>query len=64
MKTYDVGTWDEVKNAFRLIEQDRISIAKKNDLEPSSSNILFRGHSNSEWDLKTTLERVYKNLFY
>jgi|WetSurMetagenome_2_1015567.scaffolds.fasta_scaffold171495_3 hypothetical protein len=56
MKTYNVVTWDEVKNAFQLIEQDRISLAKKHNLQPSSSNTLFRGHSNSEWDLKTTLE--------
>jgi len=60
METYNVDTWDEVKNAFKLIEQDRISLAKKYNLHPSSSNTLFRGHSSSEWNLKTTLERVHK----
>ena len=58
MKTYTVETWDEVKDAFKLIEQDRMALADKLKLHPGSSAILYRGHGDSDWDLKTTLERT------
>ncbi|MCF8054020.1 MAG: FRG domain-containing protein [Deltaproteobacteria bacterium] len=60
MKVYNVDTWDGVKDAFRLIEEERISLAQKDTLARSSSKTLFRGHSNAEWDIQTTLERVRK----
>lgn len=58
MKTYTVETWEKVKEAFKLIEQDRVMLADKLNLHPSPSGVLYRGHGSSEWNLKTTLERT------
>lgn len=58
MKTYSVNTWEEVKEAFKIIEQDRLELARNLGFSLHLSPFLFRGQGNSDWKLKTTLERV------
>ncbi len=58
MKTIEVETWEGVKEAFLKVEQERSSIQASTEFPTSSSKFLYRGQSNSEWSMQTTLERV------
>jgi len=60
MKTYSVDTWTEVKDSLKSIEQDRLDIASEFELSLRPPSFLYRGQSNSDWDLATTLERVVR----
>jgi FRG domain len=50
MEEIDVKTWEEFKGQLERIE-------KEMQTHRVSSDLLFRGQSNSSWSLKTTLER-------
>lgn len=58
MKIRKANTWNEVKEAFQVIVQERDELVRINSNSYDSSEFLFRGHSNSDWKLDTTLERV------
>lgn len=60
MKIYSVNTWDEVKEALKSIEQDRLELVRTSGFSPHLSSFLYRGQGNSDWKLDTTLERVVK----
>lgn len=53
-KEYDLDKWEEVENVI---------IEIKNEYPKTSSDCWFRGQSNSEWALETTLERRTKSDF-
>lgn len=56
MEQYDIGTWDEFPLTIKNIRQEYGYFELPNS--KSKKNImLFRGHGNAEWPLKTTLER-------
>jgi hypothetical protein len=58
MKTYDVESWEEFISKLNLLQEERDQRA--NNSKISVSQLLFRGQGNSEWELKTTLERAGK----
>lgn len=53
MKTKDLNSWDEFEHEINLLRDD----LEKQKEDTHVSHFLFRGHGDSEWDLKTTLER-------
>ncbi len=60
MKILKVNTWEEVKSAFRQVEEDRAHQAEVQNLQLQPSSFLYRGQSNARWTLQTTLERMVK----
>ncbi len=60
MKTYNVNSWDEVKEAFKKIEHEIDLLQGEKNFLFTKPSFLYRGQGNSEWDLDTTLERVIK----
>lgn len=58
MKTIKIDTWEEFE--IKVEELYREHKSKKENSDSYHSDLLFRGHGNSDWKLQTTLER-YKN---
>lgn len=54
MEEYSVNCWEEFENRLQGLESAR---NEKSNSGSSPSEYLFRGHSNSTWELETTLER-------
>lgn len=54
INTIETATWEELEVRVRE------SRPNKEDVQHSSPNVLFRGHSCSRWGLDTTLERYGK----
>lgn len=58
MKTIKVNTWEEFESKVEELYKEHKT--KKQNSESYHSDLLFRGHGNSEWKLQTTLERYTK----
>jgi hypothetical protein len=57
METYDLSAWDDFRPIVKKIRA-KYGSHKRTEVAPATKNVvLFRGHANSEWPLKTTLER-------
>ena len=59
MDTIELGTWEEFESAIEQLMVER-KAKKRGEVW---SNLLFRGQSDSEWGLTTTLERYVKGDF-
>jgi len=55
MKTIDVDTWEEFERQVQVLIQERMD--RKTSTGRGSPEFLYRGHSNYQWPLETTLER-------
>lgn len=55
MRTYDLDRWNELPPLVRKLAQE--AGITTDPPTASFSEFLFRGHSNAEWSLETTLER-------
>ncbi len=55
MKTILVKNWEEFEHEIAVLKDNRKK--QKKETFGHVANFLFRGHGNSAWDLKTTLER-------
>lgn len=55
MHLFEPQSWDEFKRMLHRLLTD--SEQKRQLSEGVVPDMLFRGHSNSEWELRTTLER-------
>lgn len=53
MSQYDLDTWEELQEKFSSLEADASKASAA-----SVSPVLFRGQTNSTWDLQTSLERA------
>lgn len=53
MQSIDVGTWDDFEQEVRRLRADQRQRSRK-----ASAKFLFRGQSNADWRLTTTLERT------
>jgi hypothetical protein len=63
MRTVDLNSWADFPNAIADIrgEYGTRSIDLDDRTETLPNEILFRGQSDSEWKLRTTLERTSVN---
>ena len=52
----DLNTWEEFEKEYRNLEELRETT--KNQTSLGVSELLYRGHANSQWHLDTTLERL------
>ncbi len=62
MKTITVNSWEEFEEKIEELNADWSSIRQSTPLRVS--DLLFRGHSDSDWHLKTTLERYINKSSY
>jgi len=59
MKEIKVTSWDECQRELQKIENYRNDLCREQSTYVSQ--LLYRGHANSEWHLSTTLERYTSN---
>ena len=57
MHTKDSASWHEFKESLNILNQERDGLKKERYPGVRISEFLYRGHSDSEWKLETTLER-------
>lgn len=57
MKTISVTSWPEVREALSAVDRERERLMKEHGFH-RSSELLFRGHGDASWSLRTTLERT------
>ena len=52
-----VLTWEDLQNEIEKLRNDLSTRADRNGLKTTQSDLLFRGHADSNWPLFTTIER-------
>jgi hypothetical protein len=62
LKTYNLKDWDDYRPTIQKIVE-RYGRLRITEDDSKKNIVLFRGHSNAQWQLDTTLERSTNNVF-